>query len=154
MKGVYAIIIKIEKKLELTIGRLGKVCFTPGIYVYSGSAMGQGSTSLENRLKRHFSESKTIHWHIDYLVAMAKSVKAWYAESSNRRECELAQEMDKSNKFERAIKGFGSSDCKSGCYAHLYKHIGNSDTVSDISKMLPGLQGNLSTDGKVVQVEQ
>ena len=71
MKGSYIIIIFLQKNIDLIIGALGNIEFKNGFYVYIGSAMGNsGSTTLINRVRRHVSpsESKKIHWHIDYLL--------------------------------------------------------------------------------------
>jgi len=65
------------------IKSLGEILFEPGLWVYVGSAMGSGSTSLENRLGRHFRKEKTIYWHIDYLLdSDAKIIEAIWAEST------------------------------------------------------------------------
>ena len=71
MKGSYILVVQLQKTIELLIGALGKLTLKQGFYVYIGSAMGNsGSTTLTNRVKRHVSnsESKKIHWHIDYFL--------------------------------------------------------------------------------------
>ena len=71
MKGSYILVIFLSKKVEIEIGALGVLSFSKGYYLYVGSAMGNvGSTTLENRVKRHLSDSanKKIHWHIDFLL--------------------------------------------------------------------------------------
>ena len=69
MKGCYCLIINLDKNSEIRIGRkLGKIKFKKGTYVYVGSAMN----SLESRLKRHLSDEKKMHWHIDYLLKESK----------------------------------------------------------------------------------
>ncbi|MFX1530935.1 MAG: DUF123 domain-containing protein, partial [Promethearchaeota archaeon] len=59
MKGSYILIIYISEINEVTIGSLGNIIFNEGFYLYIGSAMGSyGSSTLENRVKRHISKSK------------------------------------------------------------------------------------------------
>ena len=65
MKGSYCLIINVEKDTKIKIGKkLGIINFKKGCYVYVGSAMN----SLESRVKRHLSDNKKKHWHIDYLT--------------------------------------------------------------------------------------
>ena len=65
MKGCYCLIIYVKRKSQITVGKkLGVIEFKKGIYVYIGSAMN----SLEARLSRHLSDSKKLHWHVDYLL--------------------------------------------------------------------------------------
>lgn len=65
MKGSYCLIINVEKDTKIKIGKkLGIINFKKGCYVYVGSAMN----SLESRVKRHLSDNKKKHWHIDYLL--------------------------------------------------------------------------------------
>lgn len=65
MKGCYCLIIKLNQNSRIKIGKkLGFIQFEKGYYVYVGSAMN----SLESRLKRHLSNDKKLHWHVDYLL--------------------------------------------------------------------------------------
>jgi len=83
--------------------------------------MGDGSTSLENRLKRHFRKEKTIYWHIDYLLDAGTEIEeAIWAESTEPAECILAQSIAAHPYFIPGPRAFGSSDCRSGCIAHTY----------------------------------
>ena len=139
MKGVYVLVIQIEKNLTTTIGALGQVGFQRGIWAYVGSATGAGSTSLENRIRRHFTDEKTVHWHvrrhlresksthwhIDYLLKTnASPLRAIWTEANRGAECDLAGEMNKSPQFVAGPRGFGSSDCTRGCGTHLFRFIG------------------------------
>ncbi|TXT57366.1 MAG: hypothetical protein BAJATHORv1_10067 [Candidatus Thorarchaeota archaeon] len=154
MKGVYAIIADIDKTWKLNVGKLGFISLSPGTYVYAGSAMGTGSTSLENRIKRHFSPIKTIHWHIDYLIEKATSIQAWYAESDVKRECELSQAMEQSKYFKVTILGFGSSDCRERCKSHLYRYVGGADIFSNLVEFFPNLESKFTTDGNIQEAEE
>jgi len=48
---------------------LEKQVFSEGYYTYTGSALGNGATSLKHRLARHLKKQKQKFWHIDYLLA-------------------------------------------------------------------------------------
>ncbi|MHA1320772.1 MAG: GIY-YIG nuclease family protein [Promethearchaeota archaeon] len=120
MKGTYILLIFLPNEKRIRIGSLGLLTFPKGYYLYIGSAMGSNSsTSLENRVKRHISEShcKKLFWHIDYFLASEMSVliKIYLIPSSIRLECVLAGDI--LSVSDNYIKGFGSSDCL--CSSHL-----------------------------------
>lgn len=121
MKGTYILVIYLRENSKLKIGSLGELEFNKGYYLYTGSAMGNtGSTTLENRVKRHISESKEkrIFWHIDYLLTSQNCIitSIYLIPSLNRLECIIANEISEAS--DNCIKDFGSSDCK--CLSHLY----------------------------------
>lgn len=125
MKGAYILVIKVKQPTSIQIRSLGEVSFKSGLWVYVGSARGKGSTSLENRLRRHFRKEKTIYWHIDYLLAAdVEIVEAIWTESIESIECDLAQSIAIHDKFKPGPRGFGSSDCRKGCIAHTYAFEG------------------------------
>jgi Uri superfamily endonuclease len=124
MKGVYALVISLDEPTEVKAGSLGSVVIQDGTWVYVGSAMGDGSTSLENRIRRHLTADKTIHWHIDYLLERATVTGAVYSESHSKQECALATAILESGSFQRGPEGFGSSDCQYKCGSHLFSYEG------------------------------
>jgi len=120
MKGSYILLIFLPNETRIRIGSLGFLTFPKGYYLYVGSAMGSNSsTSLENRIKRHISESqdKKLFWHIDYFLTSDISIiiKIYLIPSLIRLECVLAGEI--LSVCDKNIKGFGSSDCF--CSSHL-----------------------------------
>ena len=118
-RGVYTLVIKLEEgqyiKPRPDLGwHLPK-----GYYVYTGSALGRGSTSLEKRLERHLRVDKKIFWHIDRLLSCSgRIVKVVYAEAAAKIECELNQRVSSLLRA-KPIKRFGSSDCRNRCVGHL-----------------------------------
>jgi Uri superfamily endonuclease len=143
MKGAYVLIIRVRQPTILQIKSLGKIAFKDGIWVYVGSAMGDGSTSLENRLKRHFRKEKTIYWHIDYLLDTdSELVEAIWAESLKPVECELAQTIAASDVFEGGPSGFGASDCRKRCGAHIFFYQGHEDFQKKLFQLFRGLALN------------
>jgi Uri superfamily endonuclease len=150
MKGAYVLIIKIERPMEVKIRSLGDVTFESGVWVYVGSAMGDGSTNLENRLRRHFRSEKTIYWHIDHLLdSGANLVKAYWTESPTHAECDIAQELQSRDSFRVGPKRFGSSDCKKGCRAHILRFsldTGVEEVIETTFERL-GFKPSLTSDG-------
>lgn len=111
MKGCYCLIINLENSSKIKIGKLGKIDFEKGNYVYVGSAMNY----LESRIRRHLRSEKKLHWHIDYLLKKAEVSDVIYNESTKKVECELSQYISSNA---NGITDFGCSDCE--CESHLY----------------------------------
>jgi len=126
MQGVYTLIISLSQGEKITVGKLGITFFPAGYHIYTGSALGSNSTSLFGRIRRHLSKEKKKHWHIDYLLdaTVSKVVCVILSETTLRKEHEVVNSLEVSSKFRTVMKGFGSSDCRSGCTAHLQYYSG------------------------------
>jgi len=114
LKGVYALIIQLDKDIGVNVGGLGKLKFEKGSYAYVGSAQ----VNLEQRIKRHLREEKRLFWHIDYLLnnSAARIAKVFYKQADKTEECGLAKAIGKRGK---PVDGFGCSDCS--CKSHLFR---------------------------------
>jgi len=106
----YQLFIALSQAAEIQIGRLGLFKFPKGTYVYTGSA----KRNIDERIARHLSKDKNLHWHIDYLLANKQS-KIINVLKSNLSECKL----NANTTGKTIIAGFGSSDCKQTCRSHL-----------------------------------
>jgi Uri superfamily endonuclease len=106
----YQLVIRVAKRVQITVGRLGVFVFPKGTYIYTGSAR----RNFEARIARHLREEKTLRWHIDYLLT-APGVSVVDVKRSTTDECELNQAVV----GEIVIPGFGASDCRHGCGSHL-----------------------------------
>jgi Uri superfamily endonuclease len=122
--GVYALQLVISEPVHLQVGRFRVAYFPCGEYVYLGSACGPGG--LQARLGRHLSgQIARPHWHIDYLRSVARLEAYCYLEieratpGSTPAECLWSQALLNLPDVSAPIRGFGSSDCRSGCRAHL-----------------------------------
>ena len=113
MKGVYVLIVKINKTISVNIGALGSFTFLKGLYAYVGSAQN----NLELRIKRHRSKDKQMFWHIDYLLnnKTANVIGVYFMRGDKTKECKIARLL-KANA--EPIAGFGCSDCH--CESHLF----------------------------------
>jgi Uri superfamily endonuclease len=113
LKGIYVLIIQIDKAIDVEIGALGKLMFPTGLYAYVGSAQN----NLELRVKRHMGKEKHLFWHIDYLLnnPSAKVTSVYYTEGGKVKECKTARLLQKNGV---AVSGFGCSDCH--CKSHLF----------------------------------
>jgi sugar fermentation stimulation protein A len=150
MRGAYTLIIDLEEDLELHLKSLGDLSFKKGTWIYVGSAMGGGSTSLENRIGRHFRSEKTIHWHIDHLLKSHSKIRsAIWAESSVQIECDIAKAIRQMNNIFPGPEGFGASDCRKKCWTHLYQSKIKSGLEKKIQKVFTDLLlvPKISNDG-------
>ena len=110
--GTYILLIKVDQNLGLEIGKLGYTTFRTGYYCYVGSALG----GLRQRLVRHLSTDKKLHWHIDYLLRRVRIHAIFWCYTPTHIECRISQKLN-SLRVE-PIKRFGASDCR--CSSHLY----------------------------------
>jgi Uri superfamily endonuclease len=135
MRGAYVLIIDLKKNHSIHLKSLGDLKFAKGTWIYIGSAMGNGSTNLENRLRRHFRSEKTIHWHIDYLLNSDSRIRSSiWSESAYPVECEIAKSIESLEGIQKGPKRFGASDCKNKCWTHLYHSL-----------IKEGLEGKIKT---------
>jgi Uri superfamily endonuclease len=124
--GAYALFLTLAQVQEVIVGRLGTFVFIPGWYVYLGSALGPGG--LRARLGRHLRGVGKPHWHIDTLRPFAKvsgycwailNPKSAEIPDLPRLECSWSHALADLPAARIPAPGFGSSDCPSGCPAHL-----------------------------------
>ncbi|HOK18678.1 MAG TPA: GIY-YIG nuclease family protein [Caldisericia bacterium] len=114
MRGIYILLIEIDKNIKIEIGSLGKINFDKRIYSYIGSVQN----NLEKRAQRHKVKNKKLRWHIDYLLKnkSVKILKILYKNTGRKEECKIAKRLSKT---EIPISKFGCSDCD--CKSHLFK---------------------------------
>ncbi len=121
--GGYALFLNLTSAQAIQIGRLGRGSFFPGIYVYFGSARGSGG--LRSRLGRHLRGGGKSHWHIDALRAVTEVIGFCYITDeqlisrSVSIECQWSQAIAALPNCTIPLNGFGASDCRAGCMAHL-----------------------------------
>ena len=111
-RGSYLLILELRRKRNIRVGKLGRVSFRKGFYIYVGSAMA----NLSKRMERHCHLRKQHHWHIDDLRAVAEFDSVLAIRSSVRLECETAKSL--SGISEWSVSGFGCTDCT--CNTHLF----------------------------------
>lgn len=124
LPGSYALLLRLDHPVHLSIGRLGAFTIPPAHYLYCGSAWGPGG--LQKRLRRHILGASRLHWHIDTLRTVARIEIAYFlpvsdhsAQPATRLECLWSQAFARVDAAFIPAPGFGSSDCRQGCKAHL-----------------------------------
>ncbi len=110
--GLYCIIVTLGTKRRIKVGELGIFTFTPGTYLYVGSA----KKGLSARVARHKKRLKPLRWHIDYL----RSYSRWFGATMYNgliNECMLVDKIKTLINGKIPVVSFGSSDCR--CSGHL-----------------------------------
>lgn len=116
LKGIYVLLLRVERHLRIKVGSLGILDFDEGEYVYVGSAQN----NVEKRLRRHLKKRKPLRWHIDYLTTnpFVQVLKASVFSLPKPYECQAASIISSMRKV-YPIPRFGSTDCR--CRSHLFK---------------------------------
>ncbi|MCX8182050.1 MAG: GIY-YIG nuclease family protein [Candidatus Methanomethyliaceae archaeon] len=148
MKGSYAIILRLNRHSKLEIGK-NQFNLNPGVYIYAGSAFGPGG--IVARLRRHLKTFTTgttkKHWHIDSFLRLSTAFISVYASSPQKMECGIVRSL-KEMGF-KTVRGFGNTDCRSGCGGHLV-FMGDLDLQSATQRVIAafekiGLEATLET---------
>jgi len=119
--GAYVLLLTATAPVVLNMLRFGKLTLAAGQYAYVGSAHGPGG--LRARVGRHLRVEKPLHWHIDYLTAALPVVHVVTLAVTNgaRLQCTWVKRLLALNGASVPAPGFGSSDCRNGCPAHLVR---------------------------------
>lgn len=115
--GIYQLLFHLSSSIRTRIGALGVFDFSSGYYVYTGSAR----RALPGRVQRHLQPQKICRWHLDYLTTREAFVPVGIRCSSHGvgKECEMNRRLLKLRGASVPVRGFGSSDCRAHCPAHL-----------------------------------
>ncbi len=120
-QGAYILFLKLHKTAIITAGALGTCRLAAGFYLYVGSA----NRGIAPRIARHrrLAESKTgkMHWHIDFLLTHPNVRLVRTKELEGRNECAISRKIASLKGIKVPIPKFGSTDCRAGCAAHLYR---------------------------------
>lgn len=116
--GIYVLEILAKENFSVGIKKFADRIFSAGYYYYVGSAQ----KNLKQRLTRHLSKKKIIHWHIDHITSInTNSIKSIFLSTGSTKnlECELANYFEKKLNLDNSFHRFGNSD--SNCSStHLF----------------------------------
>lgn len=125
LSGAYRLIVTLSRPAIIVPGCLGRWRLERGRYCYVGSAR----RGLRQRVARHLrvvtGESSGGHWHIDALLRhrYARVIAADLVPGGD--ECALSLTLAADREIGVPIPGFGATDCRCGCPAHLYRLPGS-----------------------------
>ncbi len=128
--GIYILLLHLDNKKRIKVGKLGVINFEKGYYVYVGSAQ----KNLEKRIQRHLSNEKKLRWHIDYLLKHAKIIKIFIKKAKKDEEAKTAFEL--SEKFSY-VKNFGSSDSKAPSHLFFINNLKLFEKIVKKQKFIP-----------------
>jgi sugar fermentation stimulation protein A len=117
--GLYVFLMRLRTADFIQVGALGRFHFAAGWYLYVGSA----SRALHKRVERHWSLKKKVRWHMDYLSTALDSEPVGAVlvpADAGLTECELNRLVQYQIGGTVLAPGFGASDCRAGCPAHLW----------------------------------
>ena len=138
MKGVYVLVLKLDRDTKIHTGSLGELHLKRGFYAYVGSALGAGGFK---RVTRHFNvasgRNPARKWHIDHLLPCSEVVCTVLMPTEEALECKVAKTL---GEFSEGIEGFGCTDC--GCSSHLF--FSEADFRDNITWACSKLTGNES----------
>ena len=117
-KGTYVLIASVPQMKRIEVGQLGEFDVVPGFYAYVGSAFGTGG--LCARIGHHLESTAAPHWHIDYLLQVARPVEIWYTTAGRKLEHHWAELLEKAPGFRIPIARFGASDYHRTRSSHLF----------------------------------
>lgn len=117
-KGTYVLIAAAPQMKRIKIARLGCFDIIPGYYAYFGSAFGSGG--LRARLGHHLESAAEPHWHIDYLLQVAKPAEIRYTTTDRKLEQYWADLLERAPGFRVPIARLGSFDCHRSRSSHLF----------------------------------
>jgi Uri superfamily endonuclease len=114
--GVYQLRVHLGSAIRVTVGRLGRFVFPEGTYIYTGRA----SRGLCARVLRHVDGGHRRHWHIDHFLVHPHVRVEHVVLASPDPEAECTVNQATGVDAITVVPGFGSSDCRHGCPAHLW----------------------------------
>lgn len=119
--GAYRLYIHMNRGAVVDIGALGRHRLAAGRYLYIGSA----KRGLAQRVARHRrlanEKQGRCHWHIDRVLLHPQSRLTRVVRVIGGDECELARQTASRRGVAVPVPGFGATDCRSGCPAHLFR---------------------------------
>lgn len=115
--GLYVLLLTLRRAAIVTV-RSKRVRLEAGTYAYVGSA----KRALRSRVERHLRRDKPLHWHVDTLTSRRDVHRvAVVFPDIELTECELNRRVEALVGGTVPVPGFGASDCKARCPAHLWR---------------------------------
>ena len=120
-QNAYVLHIDVLRSLTLRVGALKGVWLPAGHYVYVGSARRSIATRIARHVRLAVQKTGNLHWHIDYLLTHSLIQLAGATVLAGDSECRISLQIASRKGVTAPISHFGSTDCRSGCKAHLYR---------------------------------
>ena len=146
--GIYLLEIHAAKDFNVRIKRFEGVNFPAGYYYYAGSAQ----KNFYSRIKRHLSDKKKIHWHIDHVTSVSSnSISKIYFIGNAGKDVEkkLASDLIHFLKCKVIVEKFGCSDTPESVTHLVYRSrpISYSHLTSLYHSMVRFIPSSIDTRG-------
>jgi len=149
--GLYVLLVELRATCSLQVGALGTFTLPAGMYLYTGSAR----RGLRARVARHLAAEKSLRWHMDYLTTAPGTRRLGavmfpvtvpvapprQAGNGPLCECELNRRAGALAGGVAPVPGFGASDCRAGCPAHLW-YTGRHLSLDDLAELADLVEGS------------
>lgn len=112
---------QLAEPARLRTGTLGEHELSAGLYLYVGSARRGIAARVARHKRLARTKTGTTHWHIDCLLAHRRCRITGIDVFPGTEECALSLRIARREGVTAPIRGFGATDCRAGCQAHLYK---------------------------------
>jgi Uri superfamily endonuclease len=133
-RGAYVLYFNIKIPLTLQVGSLGLSVFPAGRYIYVGSARRGIAARVLRHKRLALQKDGKLHWHIDYLLVHRHTELSGEEAWENGIECRISKRIAAMSGVTVPVPGFGSSDCRAGCRAHLYLLPSEKSGISNEAK--------------------
>jgi Uri superfamily endonuclease len=119
--GAYLLHLFLSSSIRIKVGALGEFDLPAGWYCYVGSARRNLSARVERHRDLAAGKRSKIRWHIDYLLVRPEVELRRGELFQEEEECAVSARLASGSEWAVPIPGFGASDCKANCPAHLYR---------------------------------
>jgi hypothetical protein len=114
--GNYVLLARLNQEVELDLKTLDGLICQRGFIATAEVPMDRGIVcSYQPSSAERYSSILAFDYLKDYLEIL----EVWWREDSENLECDIMQALLKIPGVQVPVKGFGSSDCRKGCPAHL-----------------------------------
>ena len=135
----YQLLLRIRRPTCVSLRRGPGHQLMPGYYVYTGSAR----RGMAARVARHRRRDKPRRWHIDTLTRTSW-IRVIGVRYSPAAECRVNQALPGT----AIIPGFGASDCRAGCHAHLQQiAVDRSSAFAEAEKLFASRRPRVMKQG-------
>jgi len=144
--GNYLIVAALRQAEIVSVKSFEKRILPAGIYIYCGAAHGPGG--LKARIQRHLSLQTVRFWHFDYLKDRLDILEVWWQVEELNRECESVHALADLPGASFPAAGFGASDCRNRCPAHLVQFPAGTDLDAVFARLK---KSGLSFEREILQ---
>jgi Uri superfamily endonuclease len=143
-QGAYVLHLTVDRSTRVRVGSLDLIHLPAGKYLYIGSARRSIAARLERHQRLAAQRTGKLHWHVDYLLTHHNIRLTGHTVFAGENECDISRRIAALEGASAPVPHFGSSDCRSGCRAHLYRL----DTCLPLTGLISSTQSHKQDNSK------